>query len=336
MYTDEDLHAAVQAGIFAEQDVQVFREWLAHNRNTAIVDEENFRLLSGFNDIFVAIAALLLIACSAWLGQQWSAALGCLIAMLLSWQLSRYFILRKRLALPAILFLTAFVVSAAAGAVALIEPYAADAQTVALAGCGAGIIAARAHWLIFRVPITVAAGAGCFMAFLLLTIIRLIPWLADDVPWLTAASGLTVFALAMYWDAADIERETRKSDVAFWLHLLAAPLIVHPLFSALGVLENRNLDLAQIAWVIALYMALALLSIIIDRRAMMVSSLVYVLYAFAALFKTYGAVSYGFAASGALIGALLLMLSACWQAVRSVLLHWLPSRLTAVLPKPAA
>src|SRR5438874_3733945 len=34
---------------------------------------------------------------------------------------------------------------------------------------------------------------------------------------------------AMAFDASDRERATRRADCAFWLHLLAAPLIVHSL-----------------------------------------------------------------------------------------------------------
>ena len=41
-------------------------------------------------------------------------------------------------------------------------------------------------------------------------------------------AGLGVFTLAMWWDRSDRVRQTRRSDVAFWLHLLAAPMIAAP------------------------------------------------------------------------------------------------------------
>ena len=62
--------------------------------------------------------------------------------------------------------------------------------------------------------------------------------------------GLGVFAFAMWWDMSDRERRTRRSDVAFWLHLAAAPLIAHPIFHMLGVLDN-NVDAARALLVIA-------------------------------------------------------------------------------------
>ena len=45
--------------------------------------------------------------------------------------------------------------------------------------------------------------------------------------------GLGVFALAMHFDMADPARQTRRADIAFWLRLLAAPLMVHSLISAI-------------------------------------------------------------------------------------------------------
>ena len=37
----------------------------------------------------------------------------------------------------------------------------------------------------------------------------------------------------MYYDLSDRTRTTRLADCAFWLHLLAAPLIVHSLIRLL-------------------------------------------------------------------------------------------------------
>ncbi len=42
----------------------------------------------------------------------------------------------------------------------------------------------------------------------------------------------------MRFDMTDPERLTRRTDIAFWLHLLAAPLIVHSLIS--GVLDESS------------------------------------------------------------------------------------------------
>lgn len=46
-------------------------------------------------------------------------------------------------------------------------------------------------------------------------------------PYLLAIIGLCVFILAMGFDTRDTQRQNYLSDSAFWLHLLAAPLISH-------------------------------------------------------------------------------------------------------------
>src|SRR5690606_7933330 len=115
-------------------------------------------------------------------------------------------------------------------------------------------------------------------------------------------AGLAVFAVAMWWDISDRERKTRRSDVAFWLHLLAAPLIVHPAFTALGVLDNSATAINALI-VVGLYILLALVALAIDRRALMVSALAYVLFALSALFREIGAIGLNVALTALLIGS---------------------------------
>jgi hypothetical protein len=130
------------------------------------------------------------------------------------------------------------------------------------------------------------------------------------------AGGLAVFGYAMRWDMSDPRRETRRADVAFWLHLVAAPMIAHPVFQLLGVFEDQ-LALGTAVVVLLLYLVFALVALAIDRRALLVSSLVYVLYAMSALIRTTGAVELSAALTALVIGAALLSLSAFWQGIRA-------------------
>ena len=70
-------------------------------------------------------------------------------------------------------------------------------------------------------------------------------------------------------------RTTRHADVAFWLHILAALLIVHPLFNLLDSFET----VMGLSLVFAIYILLTIASLILDRRALMVAALGYALYA---------------------------------------------------------
>ncbi|MCA1678994.1 MAG: hypothetical protein LC777_08650, partial [Actinobacteria bacterium] len=156
--------------------------------------------------------------------------------------------------------------------------------------------------------------------------------------------GVGIFLLAMWWDASDRARLTRRSDVAFWLHLLAAPMIVHPVFTLLG-LNNGSVTLGEGLVVIALYVALGLTALAVDRRALLVSALAYVLWALADLFKKFGAVELNVALTALVIGSSLLLLSAFWHQARGAIVRPLPEGLrerlplidrTAVVSQPAA
>jgi hypothetical protein len=191
-----------------------------------------------------------------------------------------------------------------------------------------------AHWRRFRVPITIAACAAGAVGVAL----GLVASAIGDAPALRNAMlagafvlGIAVFGFAMWWDASDRERLTRRADVAFWLHLLAAPLIVHPVFHALGVLDN-SVSMGSAIVVVLLYVVLALVALAIDRRALMVSALAYVLYALSALFRELGAVGLNVALTALVIGSALLLLSAFWHSARATVVGLLPEGLRTKLP----
>lgn len=333
MYTDDDLTLAVKAGIFDESAVKSFRQFIDQSHNTQSFDEENFRLISGFNDVFVSIASLLFLLSAAWLTGRQSEALGFLLAAIISWLLSLYFVLKRKLALPAIVFLACYVVGVFGFWVELLDHFGASQKLAIIFACALTTVMTWFHWLMFKVPITVAAGVGCLMAFVIAVFAASLPEFHAYLPLIVAACGVTTFLVAMYWDAQDTERKSRKSDVAFWLHLAAAPLIVHPVFTELGVTRG-HVPIYAIATVVVLYLIIGFVSIAIDRRALMVSALVYVIYAVTELFKTYGVVSSGIAVSGVVIGSMLVFLSAAWQTVRQFLLGYLPESIRRYLPVP--
>jgi len=201
-----------------------------------------------------------------------------------------------------------------------------------------GAVAAGAawlHWRTFRVPITVAAGAAAVAA---IAIGLLIAGLGGDVDaskniilGLVLLLGIGIFLFAMWWDSSDRARLTRRSDVAFWLHLLAAPMMVHPIFTLLG-LNNGSASLGEGVIVILLYVALGLTALAVDRRALLVSALAYVLWALADLFKRFGAVELNIALTALVIGSALLLLSAFWHQARRAIVAPLPESLRDKLP----
>lgn len=326
MYSEEDLDAAVAAGAVSAESVAELRRFLTEQRHLSGPDEEQFRLLTGFNDIFVVIASALLLAAVWSIGGSISPGLAGLTCALVSWGLAEFFVRRRHMALPAILLLCTFV----GGVFQASLHFVPGAHTMAVAGVLAAL-SATVHWFRFQVPITIAAGLLALIAGILISVTVAFPALTGWISLLTFAAGLATFTLALKWDASDVQRRTGRSDVAFWLHLLAAPLLVHPLFTTLQAFDHA-LGAPAVALVSAIYALIALISLMIDRRALMVSALGYVLYAFTALFSQTDLVDLGFASTALLVGTALLLLSAFWQRARSVSLSWLPAQLRSQLP----
>ncbi|MGW8134596.1 hypothetical protein [Sphingomonas zeae] len=336
MYSESDIDGAVAAGAISSDAAAALRRHVATVHAAPAVDEEHFRLLTGFNDIFVSIAIALLLAALGQIGFSISHGLGGAFVAGAAWMLAFYFTGKRRMALPSILLLLAFVGGVAGGLIGLVDtlwPHIGDTAG-ALAMSGVGLVSAAAawlHWRQFMVPITVAAGAAALVAVVVGLLMAAFPDIKQGVWPILLVCGIGVFALAMRWDMSDPKRETRRADVAFWLHLAAAPMIAHPIFQMLGVFNN-DIGAGVAVIVLALYLLFAGIALAVDRRALLVSSLVYVLFALYSLFRSAGAVELGAAFTAFVIGSALLTLSAFWQPMRRMVVGWLSQPMRLRLP----
>jgi MFS family permease len=361
MYSQQELDDAVASGVITAEAANALRAHIESQRSTAIPDEEQFRLITGFNDIFVSIAAAILLFAVGWIGQSIGQATGLFISdhgdvgpsflaplaiAATAWALALFFTGRRRMALPSILLLLAFVggvlVTAAFAQVQLIGADHLNEQNQLLAATIGGIsaaiaaVAAWVHWRRFHVPITVAAGAAAIAALFLAIVVAIVqPGDSEAAKNLILGFvlllGVGMFLFAMWWDSSDRARLTRRADVAFWLHLLAAPMIAHPVFALLG-LTNGSVGVGEGLLVIGLYVLFGLTALAVDRRALLVSALAYVLYALTELFKQFGAVELNVALTALVIGSALLLLSAYWHQARRLIVTRLPSNLQERLP----
>lgn len=332
MYTDQDLNQAVQADIFSEQSVQDFRRFIEQAKATANTDEENFKLIGGFNDIFIVIACLLLLVSTGWVLNGINETLAALVSAILSWGLAEFFVRKRKMALPAIVLLITFISGVATSVLSLFPEQGSLSFSLATV---ITVAAAVGHWRRFQVPITIAAGLAAGLTGLAALILSIAPQAEDFITGIVFVMGLGAFAVAMHWDSQDRDRTAHQSDVAFWLHLLAAPMIIHPVFYSLGILEGNDSMVSMIA-VLILFALTTTLSIAVDRRAFMVSSLIYVLYAISTVVENVGGMGSSFAITGAIMGAALLLLSAFWQKVRYCIVGLLPQSIQHRLAKAQA
>jgi hypothetical protein len=195
------------------------------------------------------------------------------------------------------------------------------------------VLLTAVHYWRFRVPITVAAGCGALTIAVIGLANGFAPQLAPAGYSLAILiCGLAIFTLAMRFDMADPERRTRRTDIAFWLHLLGAPLIVHSLIRGL-VANTSKLDPTAAVAIMAVFLALSFIAVLIDRRAMLVSGLSYAGYAFATLIREAGFSDMTTPATLLALGAFVLLLSAGWRPLRTAILSVTPSALIRNLPK---
>lgn len=338
MYSENELESAVAAGTLSREAADALRAHVSGMRQTPSADEEQFRLITSFNDIFVAIAGILVLVGAGWFGYSISRPLAGLFVAGAAWGMAEFFTRQRRMAFPSIVFFLAFVGGVYAfGTFAILNAMGIDdggffgtsrSFLIAQSVSAALVIAASwLHWQRFMVPIAVATGVAAIarLGFTLVATAAY-PNIGQWMLFLVLAGGLAIFAYAMHWDMADRERKTRKADVAFWLHLAASPMIVHPIFMLIGVnIGMKNDNAVMIAVIaIAIYAGLAVVALMVDRRAILVSALVYVLAAAIFLVSKIGSSGVAFALAIIIIGASLLMLSAFWQAMRRRVLPLLP------------
>jgi hypothetical protein len=364
MYSQNDLDDAVASGAITPEAATSFRAFVDGQRSSPAVDEEHFRLITGFNDIFVSIAAAILLFAVGWIGQSIGQNLGFIVdeagpsplapalVAVTAWGLALFFTARRRMALPSIFLLLAFVggIVATAGLSGVLmigesrfegdEPQWLGFLIAVFAGAF-GAAGAWLHWRRFKAPITIAAGAASLagvVVALVGTLVANTESVGNVMLVTVLLLGLGVFFYAMRWDSSDLGRISRRSDVAFWLHLLAAPMIVHPVFTLLG-LNDGDATVGEGLVVIAIYIALGIAALAIDRRALLVSALAYVLFALNELFEQFGAVSLNIALTALVIGSALLLLSAFWHQARAAVVTRLPggirSHLPQLTPQPA-
>ncbi len=337
----DDLAAAVSAGILDRQTADrldaflvargVLEDAPAERRGEVVEVARNF------NEVFVTVGLLLLLAGPAVLGHV-------ILAVPLAWALSELLrALSPGLRLPMLVLAVAFVGVTIFAVLQLadIDPLFPEgtpdeAAPMILAGL-AGALASGLFGLRFRTPVSaggVAAGLGT-------AVIGALPLLAGSAADAVETAvilgfGLAVAATAIAIDARDPQRRSRTADVAFWLHLVAAPLIVHAAMRLMGVgfLESSGLDAGQVAGVLALFAGLSLVTLLLDRRAPLVSSLSYL------------AISIGWIAHQAdltldsaialavlLVGAVVLFMGVFWETARRGVLALLPDgRIKAALP----
>jgi hypothetical protein len=330
MIRDDQLDEAVAHGIIDADQAARLRDFVKRGPRHVDVgeqadpDDEKFRLIGGFNDVFVTIGVLLLVAALFGLASQFGFGGGfAFLAMVVAWGLSEFFSRRMRLALPSIVLALMFAGAGAFVGASLGSALFGESSLLVLSGLGSAA-AALLHERRFRVPIDNAIAAGGIICAITGILHLAAPdWMKEHSGIPLALLGLAVFAAAVRVDASDVRRQTRRADVAFWLHMLSAPLIVHAAVPLLAG-NTSEIDAGQAVLILMLFMILGIVALVIDRRALLIAGLSYAGVAIAYLLSQ--SLAEGLRLSVTLLGLAIVVLglSAGWRSLRRALLPRLP------------
>ncbi len=377
MIRQETLERAVASGVITSEQrdtlLTMDRSRFHAEEEDEANPEENLRPIGGGNDLFVTVGIVLLSAgfyfmLSTLLAGRtlWIAALAAAFA----WAIAEIVTRQHRMKLSSTVLSLAFMAATTVVLWLLIQErypisrpesvwqVLALRQTVVPAGYllfGGIIAAAIGYFWRFRVPILagVVAVSATLLAFLQTAVLLYdgvtagtvaVPQI-EDVPELLRASlymplvcGLVVFGTAVALDLHDRERRTTWSDCAFWLHVVSAPMLVHPLFIlatgqdvAFGQAEPDESATVMLTLLIIgfVYVALA-----IDRRSLLVPTLAYfgslgIYYLVNSTANSTGIPP--FALILLVIGALIITFGAGWQHIRRLIVR--PTLPTSVLDR---
>ncbi len=338
--------------------------------------DEELRLVGGGNDIFVTIGILLFLAGATFAlssvfsnGPSPIVGIAALSILVIAEIVTRQRRMRLSSTVLAVLFMGCAGYFVWLGVGSQVDVAALQANPLAifslrgtagwlsLAGTAAFVGVAVAYFWRFRVPVLAAIIAlaltgfafiqtGLFLYDGVIAGTVAVP-MADQLPsvlrnalYMPLICGLIVFGIAVKLDLHDRERRTVWSDCAFWLHVVSAPMLVHPLFI---MATGQSLGGASIApgfdAVIGLVVLIAVFTYValaIDRRSLLVPTLGY--------FGTLGVQNLvGHTAQSAgippialvlvSVGALVIMFGAGWQHIRHVVVSkTLPASLLKRLP----
>lgn len=352
------LAGATAEGIISAGQAEQLQSYITRKTNAAIPpdmdvieaespvgDTETPRFVRGFHDVLITIGIVIVLAGSWGMGNVYAALPVILI-------LAEVLVRRQRLALPAVALTIAFVQWIAVVAALVLD---ADAQAISPAVYALlyvlpfPILLSPFYWR-YRVPLSLAllltttCGLGLVALFNGIIAASGDPGFILNHRTVTAvillAAALALFALAMRFDLKDPARTTRNSDVAFWLHLGAAPALLYAMLSFVFVGDAAGFTVfsetagsREALLVVAIVVMFMGIGLVIDRRAFVTSGLLSLGFAvYKLLEKTEMEIGIYVFSTLLIVGLVVLTIGVGWPWFRRGVVSTLPLPLQAKLP----
>lgn len=351
-----ELEAAVKSGVISPEVARDLRNFSAELHDAPLADEERFGLVGGLADVMTAAGLLLLLGGVAF-AFAFLPLLAILIVLGASWAFAEHFTRQRRMTLTSFVLFGAFAFAAIFALLAVVStfpawrggggmtPWGALSPLAGLVVAFGTAMACALYWIRFKLPFAYMAAAVAGVN----TIVHLLQLVAPNMPagivsFLLLLIGLLLFAVAMWWDMSDVRRETRRADIAFWMHWAAGYQVAGASFRLLlGVsggpvgwdrlyaFATQPADGGAAIAVLCLFAFFCFVALVIDRRSLLMSSLIYVVPATATLMGALQSTTMTMTAM--LTGGFLVVLAAYWRGARELLLARLPDHIRAQLPR---
>ena len=281
MISKSTLKNAAEQNIISPDQIDPLYHFIQNEKiNPALNNtDEPLKFVRSFGDVFIALGIILLITSvnmSSLSGYQYLIPAAGFILM------AEWLIRARRLVLPGMVILIGllfFIHHAFMSNSVLNTDAYFSSSTLSLS-----IIALSCLLFYFRykMPFSLLPLAGSLVALTIMQIGENI--LEHSI--IFFVMGFIIFCIAMAFDSRDTKRESHLSDSAFWLHLIASPLMVHGAMFTLLTGESSELVAAYKDIIMLAFFAIFfLIALFVDRRAMLVSTQLYAIYALTQLFQ---------------------------------------------------
>jgi hypothetical protein len=365
MFDKSDIRAAIEGGAISDEAAKRFEAFLkARNDPDRMLDPENLRFLSNFNDVFLSIGIAILmtgLGFLSWIAAsnifginaifeggnpgpdiinrfKVAASLVPLVLIVGAWLLAEYFCGKRRLLLPS-MALSFTIVSAAAALVTILMLPTTEPQVrgddlegfffgLSYYALGAAVVAAGAIFWRFRLPFSLFLLAGS-VAGLFYAIVGDLAGAGQALSGATMlVAGIATLAVAIWFDMRDPLRSSRTSDHAFWLHLAAAPQIIWGVRALVLGSGFAPAGVTDASVMLVVLIAFGVLSLALNRRALIVSGLLTfggTLWVLVDNFGGGGNVLNNVMLTALIVGGAIVLLGGGWRTARRFVLRLVPT-----------
>jgi len=269
MISKNTLAKAATKNIINENQIEPLFQFIKNQQSELSATtnkDEPLKFIRSFGDVFIALGIILLVASinmTALSGYYFLIPAAAFIIM------AEWLVRVRRLVLPGMVILLSILFF-------INNAFSFEHESSASIGLSIISLSCLLFYLRYKMPFSLLPLAASAVA---ITVIQI----GIDVlnsPLIFVAMGLTIFSIAMWFDSRDTQRQSHLSDSAFWLHLLAAPLIVHGAMISLLTSEQAWLQsFSNNLLMIIFFAGFFLTALFVDRRAMLVSTQLYAIYA---------------------------------------------------------